>query len=133
MVFQQICLTRLRREGVKVTASRVMKAMSLPLVLLSLLTTVPSNAVAASLSQCQASDKTETDTSVTFLVNNTCNVQICVSARVTERTNVNGDVISSVLLMQPQEQGGQVGSFTAADPSQAWSVSIETHATDECY
>jgi hypothetical protein len=46
---------------------------------------------------------------------------------------VNGDVISNVLLMQPQETGGQVASFTSADTSQGWSVNIETFATDECY
>jgi hypothetical protein len=92
-----------------------------------------SAASAESLSHCQSSSKSETDTSVDFYVNNTCDVAICVSARVTERTNVNGDVISGVLLMQPHESGGHVGSFSSADTSQAWSVGIETRATDECY
>ena len=92
-----------------------------------------STAFAASLGQCQTQTKNETNTSVEFYVNNTCNVAICVTARVTARVNVNGDVISGVLLMQPQESGGHVGSFSSADTSQAWSVGIETIATDECY
>ena len=92
-----------------------------------------STAFAASLGQCQTQTKNETNTSVDFYVNNTCNVAICVTARVTSRANVNGDVISGVLLMQPQESGGHVGSFSSADTSQAWSVGIETIATDECY
>ena len=105
----------------------------MPSVLFGFLIALPGNAFAASLNQCQTISKTETDTSVTFFVNNTCNVRICVSARVTSRTNVNGDVISGVLLMQPQESGGQVASFASADTSQGWSVNIETSATDECY
>ena len=88
---------------------------------------------AASLAQCQVMTKSETDTSVTFFISNNCNVRICVSARVTSRSNVNGDVISGVVLMQPNEQNAQVASFASADTSQAWSVAIETIATDECY
>jgi hypothetical protein len=97
------------------------------------LTITSSISFSASLGQCQTQSKTESETSVSFLVNNTCNVRICVSARVTERTNVNGDVISGVLLMQAEEAGGLVGNFYSADTSQGWSVAIETFATDECY
>ena len=112
---------------------KAVQAVALGLCLLGMTALLPRDALADSLNNCQTSSKTDTDTSVTFFVNNVCDVKICVDARVTQRTNVNGDVISGVLLMEPQERNGVVGSFAVADPEQAWSVDIETRATDECY
>lgn len=112
---------------------KTVKALCMPWFLLGLIAVFPFHANAASLGQCQSQTKSETDTSVTFYVDNNCDVRMCVSARVTARSNVNGDVISGVLLMQPQEKGAAVGSFVSADTSLGWSINIETIATDECY
>ena len=112
---------------------KTLKALRMPCIFFGLIVIFPSHVFAASLGQCQSHTKSETDTSVTFYVDNNCDVRICVSARVTARSNVNGDVISGVVLMQAQEKGATVGSFASADTSLGWSVNIETIATDECY
>ena len=112
---------------------KTLKALRIPWLLLALVVFFPPHADAASLGQCQSQTKSETDTSVTFYVDNNCDVRMCVSARVTARSNVNGDVVSGVILMQPQEKGASVGSFASADTTLGWSINIETFATDECY
>ena len=112
---------------------KTLKALRMSWLMFGVIVIFPSHVFAASLGQCQSQTKSETDTSVTFYVDNNCDVRICVSARVTARSNVNGDVISGVVLMQAQEKGVSVGSFASADTSLGWSVNIETIATDECY
>ena len=125
--------TRIGWKGEIMAGLITLKALRVPWLLLGLIAVFPFHANAASLGQCQSQTKSETDTSVTFYVDNNCDVRMCVSARVTARSNVNGDVISGVLLMQPQEKGAAIGSFASADTSLGWSVNIETIATDECY
>ena len=59
-----------------------------------------------------------------FYVDSDVNAEIYVSPYIISRENVNGSLISGVLLMQPNEKHVRIGSFISSDRTKAWSVNV---------
>ncbi|WP_346355004.1 hypothetical protein [Azotosporobacter soli] len=59
-----------------------------------------------------------------FFVDSDVNAEIYVSPYIISQENVNGALISGILLMQPNEKHVRVGSFISRDQSKAWSVNV---------
>lgn len=59
-----------------------------------------------------------------FFVDSSVDVQIYVKPYIYSHENVIGDVITGILLMQPNEKHVRIGSFISKDRTKPWSVEV---------
>ncbi|HWR38995.1 MAG TPA: hypothetical protein VN611_05815 [Patescibacteria group bacterium] len=69
-------------------------------------------------------DSSGYDYGADFYVDSSVGEEIYVSPYIVTQENVNGSLISGVLILQPYEKHIRIGSFISRDRSKAWSVSV---------